>query len=85
MQSLTVLSLLFATTLASPALRTRAGDCGVAGWDKGTSAYSYSTKAGSADACGASCAAASKCKSFAVGEGACLLYTKTVYVYSINS
>ena len=63
------------------------GNCNLAGYDKGSpEAFYYSKKAANANyaACSALCTKKS-CKSFAVGEGACLLYTKTVYVYSINS
>ena len=59
---------------------TLANSCGIKGYDRGTEAYSY--KSGSSVAnyasCSAKCAASTKCKSFAVGAGACLLYSKTV-------
>ena len=66
---------------ADSSLRSRASNCGVSGYDKGQpEAYSYSSKAkyASQAGCAARCAKASKCNSFAVGDGACLLYTSTV-------
>ena len=82
MQALAVLSFFLASTLASPTLHARGDSCGVTGYDRGTIAYSYTKKAALAtvQACGAKCASDSSCKSFAIGQGACLLYKKSVYV-----
>jgi len=70
------------TTLASPPRIARRADslqCAVRGYDRGVNAYSYSTKHGTYKACSSECSADSRCASFAVGEGACLLYSKTLY------
>jgi len=56
--------------------------CGVPGYDKGKpQAFSYSSKAkySSLAGCAGRCASKSKCRSYAVGDGSCLLYASTVY------
>ena len=57
--------------------------CGVKGYDKAKPrAYSY-VKSSAKDweaACVVSCLLDSKCKSFAIGTGECLLYSSTLYV-----
>jgi hypothetical protein len=56
--------------------------CGTHGYDQGTQAYVYITGSQLATqaACGAKCAADSRCRSFAFGSGACLLYSVPVLV-----
>jgi hypothetical protein len=79
--SYSLLALLVPAVLASPTVNRRAdASCGVRGYNLKTDAYSYSESPSKAtfNGCSASCKAASKCKAFAFGQGACLLYTKTV-------
>ena len=66
-----------------PKIEPTSSSCGVTGYDKGRpTAYSYLK--GSADdweaACVASCLSDSKCNSFAIGNGECLLYSSSLYV-----
>ena len=67
---------------ASPAVLGRGSSvsCGVRGYDQGTQAYVYkfSSSLATVAKCGALCRSRSKCKSFAIGEGTCLLYKVTV-------
>jgi len=73
---------LLAGAMASPAGK-RDASCGIKGYDQGTQAYSYkaSSQLATFEGCSAQCAAASsKCKSFAFGNGGCLLYKVSVYV-----
>jgi len=67
---------------ATPTFNRRdSADCGIRGYDRGTYAYDYdaSSRVANYASCSANCLASSKCKSFAFGSGACLLYSKTVY------
>lgn len=75
MKSLTIATLLIAT--ASAAVET----CGRAGYDNSghherpsPSAYTSDRKAATPQLCSALCKSESKCQSFAVGDGSCLLY-----------
>ena len=54
--------------------------CQIRGYDRGKQAYKYLSKSSLANeaACGAQCKSDSQCRSFAVGAGACLLYSATV-------
>jgi hypothetical protein len=54
--------------------------CGTRGYDAGTKAYYYEQKISLAtvNACGAICAADSRCSSFAIGDNACLNYNVAV-------
>ena len=56
--------------------------CGLRGYQKGSSAYWYTTEASlaSKDYCGARCVAEPICQSFAFSSKVCLLYNSTVYV-----
>ena len=56
--------------------------CGVKGYDRGVSAYSYSTKKkfASFQACGERCLKDEDCTTFAISSGECLLYTTVMYV-----
>ena len=56
--------------------------CGVHGYDTGTEAYFYESSPGWAnyEKCSVACASRSKCKSFAFGAAACLLYKVSAYV-----
>ena len=69
--------LLLPSVVALQGIQGRQTTCGVKGYDKGTSAYYYKRAAGAA-ACGALCTADSNCKSWASGQGYCLLYSKTL-------
>ena len=67
---------------ATPTFNRRdSADCGVRGYDRGSYAYDYDANSRVANyaSCSTKCLASSKCKSFAIGSGACLLYAKTVY------
>lgn len=75
MKSLTIAILLIAT--ASAAVET----CGRAGYDNSghhecpsPAAYNNDPKAATPQLCSALCKSESKCQSFAVGDGSCLLY-----------
>ena len=62
-------------------IEARAASCGVRGYDKSNpQAYSYTTRSAdtSQSGCEAKCAKSSKCASYAIGGGACLLYTSSV-------
>jgi hypothetical protein len=60
--------------------RATTPSCGSVGYDTNTKAYFYLKSISFANkfACGLHCLADGKCKSFAVGEGACLHYTTAV-------
>jgi hypothetical protein len=75
MKSLTIATLLLAT--ASATVET----CGRAGYDNSghhecpsPPAYTNDHKAATPQLCSALCKSESKCQSFAVGDGSCLLY-----------
>ena len=55
--------------------------CGVKGYDRGVSAYSYSTKKkfASFQGCGERCLKDEDCTSFAISSKECLLYTTVMY------
>jgi len=73
------MKLLVLSFLASSVLAAQSS-CGSKGYDKGIQAYDYIEGSSTVKSCGALCTAESKCKSFAVGAGACLLYSTTLYV-----
>jgi len=58
-------------------LTKRSQICGAHGYSKKTNAYFYQKSASLAtvSACGARCKADHECKSFAVGDGACMTYS----------
>ena len=55
--------------------------CGVRGYNQATDAYRYTPnpKLANYASCSRSCNKSTRCKSFALGSGACLLYSTTVY------
>ena len=70
--------------LAQPSLALHARDtpvCGLVGYDLGIKAYNYANDTSLANtvACGTRCQTDSTCKSFAFGNGTCLLYINSVY------
>lgn len=78
MNSLAIATLFLA---AGPAMA--AETCGRAGYDNSghdcdpsQSAYTIDTKANTPQLCSALCKSESKCRSFAVGDGQCLLYAE---------
>ena len=78
---LAIAAIPFASAAPNANLAARNDQCGVKGYDKGKpQAYSYSTSAAdkTVAGCAAKCAKSSKCQSYAVGSGACLLYTSAV-------
>ena len=77
MYQLATLAILLPSVVALQGIQGRQTTCGVKGYDKGTTAYYYE-RAASAAACGALCIANSNCKSWAYGQGYCLLYSKTL-------
>ena len=76
--------LIAAFALAQPSLALHARDtpvCGFVGYDLGIKAYNYANDTSLANtvACGTRCQTDITCKSFAFGNGTCLLYTNSVY------
>jgi hypothetical protein len=85
---LLAMPLVNALTLPQHHQTKRDSQCGAHGYDSTTKAYFYEASAALATqpACGSKCFADEKCLSYAVGEGACILYTAAVYVlgYSVR-
>lgn len=65
------------TTTTSSATPTPTTICGSPGYDLGVASYYYDATLGTQDLCSAKCQCDSACLSYAVGGGACLLYTVT--------
>jgi len=84
MKHLALLVWVLPFALASPRARLagrQSGSCGVKGYNKaGGDAYDYDGTASLANlaSCGARCTSQSQCVAFAFGDGACLLYDKSV-------
>ena len=80
MNKLFLAALLLPSALASPSILNKRATCGLKGYNLGTNAYSFldNSALASFEGCSSKCYESSRCKSFAYGGGACLLFSKKV-------
>ena len=81
MKAISVLALSLPLVFCAPSERRAESVCNARGFDRGRRAYFFkeSSSLGTPEGCGARCAQDKKCRSYAVGSDACLLYSSSLY------